>query len=183
LTCRAADTGRPRWERALPFVPVWVGGYTDRVVACGAGGVACLRLEDGADVWVFRVPEEPLAAFQVAGGRLFFLKGGRRLFAVDVETGSALWSRQAPGAGFDLPYPEGRFFPDYHAGTGTVLVQTSGRRLVLDSATGRRIQDSPTSRTPWPRPPLMLDGRTACLVPDSRHVILCDTATGRDVWT
>jgi hypothetical protein len=100
-----------------------------------------------------------------------------------VETGGVLWSREAPGAGFALPYPEGRFSPGYLAGDGTVLVQTSGRRWLLDTATGRRVHDAATSRAPWPRPPLVLDERTACLVPDPRHLVLCDTSTGRDLWT
>jgi outer membrane protein assembly factor BamB len=63
-------------------------------------------------------------------------------------------------------------------------LQTSGGRLwVLDGATGRKISDIATSRTPWPRPPQAIDQGRICLVTDSGHVTLFDLLAGRPLWT
>jgi hypothetical protein len=137
------------------------------------------------DVRVIQDPQapEPLTAFRLVSGRLFFLQGQRRLFAVNAETGAVLWDRWAPDAGLRLPFPQGRFSSGYHAGAKTVLVQMSGRRWLLDAATGRLIHQAPDGGELWQRPPLELDEHTLCVAPDSRHVVLLDARTGQSLWT
>jgi outer membrane protein assembly factor BamB len=62
-------------------------------------------------------------------------------------------------------------------------VQASGRRWLLDAATGRAVHETADSRELWRHPPLRLDEHTLCLTPDSRHVVLLDARTGKTLWT
>lgn len=202
--CRLTSTGEIRWTHRLPFAPCWAGCHADTILAAGATGVACLRRDNGQRIWhfpapvagrfprsacdEFRVvldpqPPEPLSDFQLRDGRLFFLQGQRRLFALDAETGAVLWDRWAPDGQLHLPYPRGCFSSNYHAGAQTVLLQMSGRRCLLDAATGRSTHEAADSRDLWPRLPLELDEHTLCVTPDSRHIALLDTQSGQCLWT
>ncbi|HWG43495.1 MAG TPA: PQQ-binding-like beta-propeller repeat protein [Gemmataceae bacterium] len=204
LLCRSTSTGETRWQHRLPFVPRWTSCHADIILAGGEQAVACLRREDGELVWHFLAPAagrypsaavdgvrvvvdpqtpEPLTDFQSAAGRLFFLQGQRRLFALDAATGAVLWNRWAPDGGFHWPYPHGCFSPYYYAGSETVLIQMAGRRWLLDAATGRQIHRAADGRELWQRPPLCLDQRTLCVVTDRRHVVLLDAVSGQNVWT
>jgi outer membrane protein assembly factor BamB/tetratricopeptide (TPR) repeat protein len=204
LICRGT---RPRvvvWRRSLPFVPAWVGAYRDLIVTAGERGAACVRREDGGLVWEFAaparafypppdrawavpgdlLPAEMLSGFRLVAGRVFCFQGQKRLLALDAECGRVLWQLPAPDATIPLSYPHGRFFPRYHVSTDTVLVQTaSGRRWILDVATGRLLHDADTVRTPWTRAPLPVDERTVGLVVDSRRILLLDLPTGQERWT
>ncbi|HZY89419.1 MAG TPA: PQQ-binding-like beta-propeller repeat protein, partial [Gemmataceae bacterium] len=163
LVCRRASTGQGRWAYPLPFVPTWLAGHADAVVAAGPAGAACVGLEGGRLLWHFAAPvqdrhptamggtvrvvldpqpPQPLSEFRLGGGRFFLLQGERRLFALDAVSGQVLWHRRAPGSAFVLPPPQGRFFPRFYAGPECVLIQTgSGRRWRLDAASGRQLQD------------------------------------------
>jgi outer membrane protein assembly factor BamB len=202
--CRGTRTGEVRWQHRLPFVPSWAGCHADMILAGGERGVACLHRDSGEPVWHFPAPAsglyptapvdgvrvvqdpqtpEPLTDFRLVFGRLFFLQGQRRLFALDAETGEVLWHRWAPDGGFHLPYPQGCFSPCYHAGGKTVLLQTIGQRWLLDAATGRLIHQAPDGPDLWQRPPLELDERSLCAVSDKRHIVLLDALTGQSRWT
>jgi hypothetical protein len=175
----------------------------DTILAAGEKGVACLRRENGQIVWHFPAPAaghyprapydevrvvldpqepEPLADFQLVGDRLYCLQGQRRFFALNATTGTVLWHRWAPDGELHLPYPRGCFSACYHAGAETVLMQASGRRWLLDAATGRQLHQAADSRDPWQRPLLPLDEHTLCVIPDSRHVVLLDERAGQCVW-
>jgi tetratricopeptide (TPR) repeat protein len=184
LIARRLATGEVAWRARLPFIPAWAGIYGNVVIAGGKRGTACLREEDGGFVWEFPAqPPEPLQGFQLQAGRLFFFQGWRRLFALDVETGRILWSCWAPDGRLQLPPPRGRFFSASHASSTRLLVQTAtGRRWLLDAATGRLLDDSPTSSQPWPAPPRVLDANTLALVADSRRVLTLDASTGKECW-
>jgi len=204
LNCRLTCTGAIRWTQCLSFVPRWAGCHAGLILAAGAEGVACLHRENGRLLWSFPAPvtgryprapcdevrvvldpqpPEPLADFRLAAGRLFFLQDQRRLFALNAETGTVLWDRWAPDARLHLPFPQGCFAPCYHAGAETVLIQTSGRRWLLDAATGRQIHEAADHRDLWQRPPVALDERVLCVIPDHRQVILLDARTGQCLWT
>ena len=152
------------------------GVNTGVALVAGEEGLACLRRDNGELVWHFPAPvsghdprsphdevsvvldprpPEPLTAFQFVAGRLFFLQGQRRLFAVNAETGAVLWDCWAPDGQLYLPFPHGRFSTCYYAGTESVLMQMSGRRWLLDTRTGRLIYRAAASRDLWQRPPLL----------------------------
>jgi outer membrane protein assembly factor BamB/tetratricopeptide (TPR) repeat protein len=202
--CRLTSTGGIRWNQRLPFGPRWAGCHADRILAAGEGGIVCLHRDKGELLWHFPAPvagryprapvddvrvvldpqpPEPLTAFQLVAGRLFLLQGQRRLFALNAETGAVLWDRWAPDGELHLPFPRGCFSPCYHAGSAAVLVQMSGRRWLLDAATGRLVHEAADNRDLWQRPPLQLDERTLCVTPDCRHVEMLDALTGRCLWT
>lgn len=204
LFCRGTSDGAIRWRQELPFVPRWAGSHADAIVACGDRGVAALRRSDGELLWHFPAPApgsyptspvddvrvilapqtpESLTAFRLVSGRLFFLQGQRRLFALDAETGRVLWNDWASDGGFRFPYPRGCFSAHYHAGAQTVLMQMSGKRWLLDATTGRLLQRMTDSRDLWPRPPLPLDERALCVIADKRQIVLLDALTGRPRWS
>jgi outer membrane protein assembly factor BamB len=203
LICRDATTGQPCWQQTLAGAPCWVGRHADLVLAAGADRIHGLRLADGRLLWDLYLPGSSyapsdseaadetaewqpatLSGFQLTSSRLFFLQGERRLFALDADNGRILWQRWAPAAPVRPPYPAGRFHPYYHAGEERLVMQTSGgKRLILDSETGRLLHEAETSRDPWPQPPQPLDGQRVGLVTDSRQVVLLDLASGKEIWT
>ncbi len=204
LNCRLTSTGELHWTQRLPFAACWAGCYADTILAAGAEGVICLQREKGQVLWHFSAPvtgryprapcdevrvvldpqpPESLTDFRLSAGRLFFLQGQRRLIALNAETGAVLWDRWAPDGPLRLPFPHGYFSPCYSAGTQTVLIQMSGRRWLLDAATGRQIQEAPDSHELWPRPPVQLGERTLCVTPDYRHIVSLDAQTGQCLWT
>lgn len=204
ISYRQSTTGAIRWTRRLSFAPRWAAIAGDVFVVGGDQGVAGLRQDDGKVVWHFPAPEsghyprapldsvrvvldprplESLTAFRLKGGRVFFLQGRRRLFALNAESGAVLWDRWAPDAALSLPYPRGCFSSHYHAGPKTVLVQSSRRRWLLDAASGRQIHEAADDRELWRHPPLELDEHTLCVLPDNRHLQLIDAKTGQTLWT
>src|SRR5439155_11554988 len=147
LLCREGRSGKCCWQCTLPQPPRWIDCCDDTVVAAGLDSVYGLSRADGVRLWSlclttdYRPPH--LTAFQLAGPRLFFLQDERRLVALDVSSGRLLWSRWAPAARLELPFPSGRFRSAYQAGPESVLIQTGmGRWLVLDSRTGRGLGQS-----------------------------------------
>jgi outer membrane protein assembly factor BamB len=203
LVCRDAATGRPSWECTLSGPASWVGRHADMVLAAGADSIYAFRLTDGRLLWHLQVsgsfyPEPAqdasfeaqawkpatLSGFQLAGSRLFFLQGERRLFALDAESGRILWHRWAPAAVVRPFYPAGRFQQQYFAGSKSLVLQTSsGQRLILDSATGHVLHETETSRDPWPWRPRALDGQRVCLVSDPRHAALVHLPSGKEIWS
>jgi outer membrane protein assembly factor BamB len=204
FTCRLTSTGEIRWQHRLPFAPRWAACHADVLLAAGEEGIACLRRDNGELLWYFPAPvsghyphaaldevrvvvgtrtPEPLTAFRFAAGRLFFLQGQRRLFAIGVDKGSVLWQRWAPDGELRLPFPRGCFAPFYRATAQTVLVQMAGRRWLLEAATGRLLHEAEDGRDLWQRPPLELDEQTLCVTPDNRHVVLLNARTGQAKWT
>src|SRR5262249_52042181 len=96
LACRITSTGEVYWRRTLPFAPRWAGLHADTILAAGDDGIACLRRDNGKLLWHFPAPvssryptsalddvrivrdpqePEPLTAFHLVSGRLFFLQG------------------------------------------------------------------------------------------------------------
>jgi hypothetical protein len=173
---RDAGTGQVRWRSATPFEAAWADASANRVLLGGAGGVQARHPRDGRLLWELPAEADAFSGFRTAAGRLFFLEGGRRLWAVDAATGRVLWRAAAPGASLRLPYPGGCFFPHGFADERRLLVQTSGGRLwLLDALTGERLLDRPTSRQPWPHDPVLLDDRRLALVEPGRpEVVLLD---------
>ncbi len=190
LVCRSAASGKLLWRQTLAFaVPLWSDTHADVVTVGGPDGVAGLSAEDGFLLWQIRSadfggPRLELTGFQLSAGRLFFQHGGRRLFALDAESGQVRWGREAPAAGLGLGDPSGRFGPHYLAGPHGVVAQTSGgRRWVLDAATGETLDDSETPRGLWTCPPVSLAGGLVCVALDERRAVALDPRTGKESWS
>jgi outer membrane protein assembly factor BamB len=204
LDARDPANGTLRWSKQLPFAPRWATKNHSALVIAGAKGIASLRRENGKSIWHFPAPEtslypraavdewhvvldsrrvEPLSSFQLKAGRLFFLQGQRRLFAINADSGSVMWDCYAPDALLGLPPPYGLFSPYYHVGAQTVLVQTTHRRWLFEAATGRRIHEASDGSELWQRPPLEVDERSVCVIPGKRHVESIDAKTGQTQWT
>jgi outer membrane protein assembly factor BamB len=204
LLGRSTNDGKPRWRCYLPFTPNWCAGHEDTVLVAGPGGVAGVCLEDGARLWTFAAPAEgryphgehlalqvpdatdrpeQLTTFQLLDGRLFFLQGERRLFALDAQTGKVLWRQEAPGAAFHVPAPHGRFRPDLTPRGDTLLVETSaGRCWALSTKNGQRLQETSVPPLAWSQAPAIVDNDHRCIVRGVRHVALQDLKTGQEVW-
>jgi outer membrane protein assembly factor BamB len=185
---RDVISGKIRWRTPLSFQPTWAGRSGGTIIAAGDGGAAGLRPADGQIIWRYDAPDalhaDPHGNFHLLGGRLYFIQGQRRIYALNTEDGRVLWTRWAPGARLYQPYPYGRFFHVFPVNAEVLLVQTSGgRRWLLDAATGAILHDAPTTSEPWPRSPITLPDGGICIVTDAESILLLDPASGRDVWT
>jgi outer membrane protein assembly factor BamB len=203
LICRNRETGGVEWNRTLPFIPEWLHCFGQDVVVGGTGGIWASSFHRGWRGRIFLAPPQrrypgnivgpgrvireppppdPLHDFHLAGGRLFVLQGGRRLLALDVFSLEVLWQRWAPGAAFDMPAPRGRFGVIVPVGDDNLLVQASGRLLLLDAATGKVRREAPAPLERMPRVPLMLDGDRVCIV-NPTSVEMLDAASAKALWT
>jgi outer membrane protein assembly factor BamB len=205
LIGRSLRSGQPLWKCSLPFVPAWAASHGTFILAGGPRGLAGIREKDGTLIWEFRPPRinlypcgergptvvvgpstsGPLGSFHLCAGRLFCMQARQRLLALDASSGQVLWQQLAPGAPFypDASETAGRFHPDFVAlkSPAVVLLQTtSGKRWVLEAATGKRvlIADDPA---PWPRGPLVL-GDALALVCSPDELLLLDRQTGKERW-
>jgi len=195
LICRAENTSKSLWRRTLRWTPNWLGFQDDWVLAAGVHGIQALTADTGDLLWDYPAPPwstnsfSPgdtaalLSAFRISDGKLYFLQGERRFFALDAETGLVLWTRWAPDARLDLPLPRGRFFPRYQASGERVVLQTSsGTWWLLDAANGRLIFSGPTVTDPWLQAPVVMDPKRWCLAVNPHLVILFDRETGKELW-
>jgi outer membrane protein assembly factor BamB len=182
LICRDSGTGKPRWQIELPHRVTWLGIHADLAIAAGPDGVSAARLHDGSLAWQLAGEAGPMSDFQLAGERLFLMEDGRRLVALDGETGERRWDVWAPGGRLGLTAPAGRFGPHYLAGASRLLAQApSGRGWVIDAGNGKVLHELSASDT-WPRPPLALDDRRAAIVADNTHVVVVDLLEGKE-WS
>ena len=141
LRCRNAVTGKVLWEQPVLASAVWLGKVNGTLIVGGAEGVRCLDLK-GASLWEYSAPawgqqRPPLSAFRLASSRLFFLQGGRRLFALESATGRILWTHEERSAFLQPPDVAGRFAPGYRVGAETVELPGAG--WCLNSRTGRKL--------------------------------------------
>jgi outer membrane protein assembly factor BamB len=181
VTFHPHDTARKGWDYPLNFWPTtgWIDG--ERAIFAGDGGLTAINTRQRERLW--SIHQSGCSAFQFAGGRIFFLENGERLFAVDAATGDTVWAKWAPGAQLGLPPPLGRFHPQITPLANGLLVQpTPGRLWLLDAATGKPLHEGSNRHEPWPRAPVALDDNTAVVVLDARTVGLYDGAKGKFLW-
>ncbi len=200
LLCRSRNTGSVGWQASLPFTPTW-GRPLDRLLLVGgSAGLAALDRATGKLAWCFaapptprypgdgslsdELPPRPLADFHLAGPRLFATQGERCLLCLDARAGAVLWQRWAPGAGFEMPPPRGRFHSLCPAGRDRLLVQSTTWFWQIDARSGAVLTATPApTRTGWPRQPVPLGDARVGHIPDADHVELLDLASGATVWT
>src|SRR5205814_7122634 len=136
-----------------------------------------------------RVPREVrpgglLDRFRTSGERLLLVQGGRSLLALDVLTGETLWQRHAPGAEFGMPPPRGQVHHVLPLGADLVLVQVSGRGLVVDAASGRTVHAWPSTVSAWQRPPVSLPDGSVLIASASDRVECLDPRAKKPLrWT
>lgn len=117
VACLDGQTGATRWQRRLRpppgissrLVTVLLDG--DRLFAACLGVVACLRVEDGQELWRVenRHVGEP-AMLAIEGPRLIVAALGHVLAFV-ADSGAVLWQNDLPGLSFhpiSLSVPGGR---------------------------------------------------------------------------
>lgn len=182
IFCLRALDGKKRWHADLGFRATWGEFQAGAIVLGGVEGLACVCLDNGAVHWRFPAPTgEKLSAFQATTGRIFCILNGRKLLAVDVLQGRALWEIVAPGG----PYltDRGRFFPCFCSTADRLLVQT-GAGLVwhVDAATGRMLAESPAPEESWLGPPLKLPGNRFCVVESANRIVLRNGENGGKIW-
>ena len=181
ITFLPHDAARKGWDRYLNFQPItgWFDG--ERLILAGSDGLVALHTRDREQRWT--IERRGCGSFQFAGGRVFFLEHGDRLFAVDAATGSTLWTKWAIGARLHQEPPLGHFHPRLTPLGMALLVQpTPGQLWLLDAATGNRIHEETNRFEPWPRSPVAINDHTAAVVLDARTVALIDGTTGKTVW-
>jgi outer membrane protein assembly factor BamB len=204
LACLDTTTGRTKWHSALSGdePTLWLDGFADVAIRADSQGLAGFNLQDGKLSWTHDAPLRPTLPYALAqeqptrltnpfppahfhAGRrfLFFVVDQRLLVALDPEKGRCVWIFWAPGGRIRPLEGGGRFHPHYHAEGGFLVLQTTaGKRLTLDSLTGKLLDEGP-AHAPWPRPPLALDERRLVLADEAGQVLLLDAATGKVVWT
>jgi outer membrane protein assembly factor BamB len=195
LECRDAATGKRCWQIPIRDAPDWTAQLGGVAILAASRGILCVGLREGTRLWELRSPPLPLvgyfpsgstrfSAFQITTSHLYCLEDERRLLAIDVDTGEVVWSQRTPGAAIRPLYPAGRFMAPFHADEEFLVVQAgSGKRLILDSRTGRALHELPGSRDLWPRPPLALGEQRLCLVPDATRIVMLRPDTGKTLWT
>ncbi len=165
-----AETGRVRWERRTPILPVTLAAAGGRVWLHDGESVVCLDLSTGRQRWRSEpLPRTPkLLSFYApillvykdvvmfAGGETagvqtgsWYRTGKDTMTALDAETGKVLWSAPHPPSGYRSP--EDLFVIDDRVWTGET---TSGRAEGLftgrDLHTGEvLVEFTPDVKTYW----------------------------------
>ena len=117
IACLDGQTGAPRWQRQLRPTPgissrlVTLLLDGDRLYASCLGVVACLRAEDGSELWRAenRHVGEP-SVLALEGPRLI-VAGLGHVLAFASESGALVWQNDLPGVSFHpicLRVPGGR---------------------------------------------------------------------------
>ncbi len=183
----------------------------------GPDGVSAVTMPAGKIEWSMRFPDaDPLPGnrpgvaphaasgarpglgpLQVTGTHLVALWGDTHLVGVERGTGEVDWVRPA-GVSTALATPPGdgpRFAPHFAADDWSVVAQlSSGRRIVIRTATGAVLNSAPAGATPWESPPARLTGTRLAVPGDLGRVTLLELPSGAgqvtpaartlgDLWT
>jgi len=162
---------KPFAERVLRFQPTRAVSWADGLLLMGPHGLA--RIDSNRTYWQYlSVADEPAIPtrstlrirsdggerplfdhFRVEGGRVFCIRDRSTLMAFDPETGEPDWVRA-----FGNPSLPGVGAIDgaYRADGERVLVRQAGGKIhLLDSATGRTMQQYAGRDEVWASPPLV----------------------------
>ncbi|WP_030624906.1 protein kinase domain-containing protein [Streptomyces sclerotialus] len=110
-TARDARTGKKLWSRALPAprttsecVEPGVPALSDRLAVFGSGELVALRLSDGKVAWRFGEGRSPGKDVEkddryygdptIHDGVVYVCEMGKRLLAIDLDTGKLLWEER-----------------------------------------------------------------------------------------
>ncbi len=165
--------------------PIWLAHQGDLVIAAGPHGIIAFDGPNGSPFWSF-VPDletGTLGSFERIGSRLVCVQDERRMWALDTETGTVLWSLWAPGAQVGVSPPHGRFHAFAAVGPDQIVIQPShGQAWLVDARTGRKLQVFDARANPWRSPPVVIGEHRVCLQPDPQHLIVYEVSSGKAAW-
>ncbi len=163
----------------------------------GPDGVSAVTMPAGKLEWATRFPDaDPLPGrrasvapqvtggtrpglgpLQITGTHLVALWGDTHLVGFERASGEVDWVRPA-GVSTALATPPGdgpRFAPHFAADDWSVVAQlSSGRRVIVRTATGVVLNSSPAGATPWESPPARLAGTRLAVPGDLGRVTLLE---------
>jgi outer membrane protein assembly factor BamB len=194
LHCLAQATGELCWKTTTIPRPSWAAWHGGAILVAGRRAVQSYCRTDGSLLWEFPAPmpalvensgraDFDLSEFRLAGSMLLCLQGGRRLFALDADSGQVVWARRAPGGSVRPLYPGGRFNPSFHAGAERLVVQIgTGELMLLDRRSGRLVREAIGSNHAWLHAPVRVGKDCLGLMQDARHVVCYNSVTGKEAW-
>ncbi|MCL1961752.1 MAG: outer membrane protein assembly factor BamB [Desulfovibrionaceae bacterium] len=115
-------------------------GSDGRVAAVVTRANQVVALEDGRELWRYRLPTQSYTAPLVAGGRVFVLGANRSLTALDGRSGALLWTIQRPAEPLVLRQA-GMLQPVGN----TLLAGVGGRMIGVDPDNGTVLWEAPVA--------------------------------------
>lgn len=190
---------RIAWKRATGSGysgVVIAGGHVVTMFSDGKSDVAvALDEKTGRERWRFEIEAThkghdgshtgPISTPVIDAGRVFGLSARGRLFALDVETGSLVWS-------VDLVKEHEAVKPHYGFGTspvvqdGVLVVQIGAKGAAIagfDPATGKRLWATGDDGIGYQSPiPYEIGGRRHVLAAASKNLFGVDAKSGEVIW-
>lgn len=190
LECLAVDNGRVQWSLETSGPPVWLGYAGEHLLVASERAVMAVYASNGAAAWQWtndsaakpataeaqsETSELPLRDFALAGSRVIFREGTRRIAALDTQTGSLVWRFQPK---------EGILGAHFRCEGETLTLQSTlpGRMYVLETDDGRVRYERNSGEASWPRAPLHFDALRTCVVEDRVRVAMYDARRGGMLW-
>jgi outer membrane protein assembly factor BamB len=154
-----------------------VGGVTvsDGVAYVGLanGAVYAVDASTGRDLWRFKAERDIWAAPLVNGSRLYIASLDHHVYALDLQTGEVVWSKDMGGAVAGTP--------TLSANAETLYVGSFGSQLyALDSASGNERWNFTATNWVWSGP--ALDDGMLYFTDVAGTVFALDAASGAPVW-
>lgn len=183
------STGRLRWRVTAGF-PISAGvgaGANLAVVAGPEGDVVAFALNDGAVRWKSKINAEAFGAPIVTSTRVVVRSSDARLFALEPDKGSRVWTVQRP-----LPPLVMRSEAVMLANTETLYAGMPGGRLIavalidgnvrFDTAVAVPRGSTELERMADVVGPIVLDGGEVCAAAHQGRVACVNAQTGSVVW-
>lgn len=196
VTALDTDTGDKLWERRLRLEgarkAIAMGGGLavggDRLyVTTGFGFISCLDVRSGEEIWRYSNPIPFRGAPTLSGARLFAVTQDNQVVALNIESGSLLWTQAG------LPEESallGAAAPAVDNET-VVAALSSGELVALRVENGRQVWQDTLSRTRRLTPlaslgdidgnPVIEDGRVYAVGHAGRMVAI-NLRSGERVW-
>jgi outer membrane protein assembly factor BamB len=198
-----AASGLSRWSADLGEPAVWTGYLADRLIVATPRQIVGVDPAQGTVQWRFDAARtdkaagaldpfadaggsggverrdragDALSGFQIAGGRVFCLRGRRELLAVDGDTGMLDWSfSAAPGEINDKLW--------IGALRAVLQVKSPNELFVIQTSDAETLQRAALAENDllW-RPPFPIGDDAVLLVPDRRTVKRFDIGSGKFTW-
>ena len=158
------------------------------IVSSGYGFVSAISAQTGADIWRRAIGTPVSGAPTLLDGAAYVITNNNEVYALDIATGSVLWSEQGFAESARLlasPSPaaiEDIVIVPYSSGEVTAYLTANGRRLWVDSL-DRGNQFTPISTiNDIPGRPVLGVGQRIYVSNQSGLTAAIDARTGDRVW-